>query len=122
MSLINVLGEKQAVSPSTGQPLKSHAGLLLPGDPEFSNAMQKGSIVIGGEEVAMTLQCCHCGGHWIPIRGSGRQRGFCTNCMAPHCGRRECWPCVPAEKKLEKIEKEYNEKVKYEIRDITVKP
>ena len=106
MSNINV-HEEEIKSPSTGQPLNSHKGLLLPGDPEFSHTMQKGSIMIGGKEVAMTLQCCHCGGHWIPIRFSKRVRGFCRNCMAPHCGKPSCWPCVPAEKKLEKIESDY---------------
>ena len=70
MSLINILGEKQAVSPSTGEPLKDHGGLLLPGDPEFSHTMSSGTIIIGSEERAITYQCCHCGSHWINMKGS----------------------------------------------------
>jgi hypothetical protein len=51
-----------------------------------------------------TLQCCHCGGHWIPQPGSGRVRGFCQNCNGFVCGP-GCAACVPAEQLLENIEK-----------------
>ena len=91
-------------SPSTGQPLKSHEGLLLPGDPEFSHTGQNGSIMIGGVEVAMTFQCCHCGCHWIPVKGSKKVRGFCKSCGDRHCGAPACWTCVPFEKQMEAIE------------------
>ncbi len=109
MSLVNVLGEKQVKSPSTGQTLKSHGGLLLPGDPEFSHTMQHGSIMVGGKEVAMTHQCCHCNAHWIPMKGSKKIRGFCKNCNKRHCGAPKCWSCVPFEKQLEMSEKAYKE-------------
>jgi hypothetical protein len=51
-----------------------------------------------------TLQCVHCGGHWVPQPGSGRVRGFCQNCMGPVCGP-GCAACVPTEQLLENIEK-----------------
>lgn len=54
--------------------------------------------------VVGTLQCCHCGGHWVPRPGSGTVRGFCQNCNGPVCGP-GCAACVPAEQMLENIEK-----------------
>ena len=54
-------------------------------------------------EVA-TLQCVHCGGHWIPTPGSGRVRGFCQNCYGFVCGL-GCQACVPTELLLENMEK-----------------
>ena len=52
---------------------------------------------------AGTLQCVHCGCHWIPVKGSGKVRGFCERCNGPVCGR-ECAKCVPNEQMLENIE------------------
>lgn len=51
-----------------------------------------------------TVQCVHCGGHWVPQPGSGRVRGFCTNCNGPICGP-SCQQCVPAEQLLENLER-----------------
>lgn len=51
-----------------------------------------------------TLQCCHCGGHWIPRPGSGITRGWCGNCNGYVCGP-GCAACVPVEVMLENIEK-----------------
>jgi hypothetical protein len=62
-----------------------------------------GTILVNGEEVACTLQCCHCGGHWIPVRGSKTVRGFCFRCNGPICGPC-CVECVPAERQLEILE------------------
>ena len=45
-----------------------------------------------------TLQCCHCGGHWMVIPGSGRTRGYCLKCAAVHCGGQGCWECRPYQK------------------------
>lgn len=53
---------------------------------------------------AATLQCVHCGGHWVPRKGSGIVRGFCLNCNGPICGH-GCAKCVPVEQMLENIEK-----------------
>ena len=64
-----------------------------------------GGCMLDGVHVADTLMCCHCGVHWIPIRGSGRKRGFCRKCMAVTCGKQECDRCLPMEKELEMIER-----------------
>lgn len=50
-----------------------------------------------------TLQCVHCGGHWIAQPGSGRIRGFCQNCMGPVCGP-GCAACVPTDLYLTNLE------------------
>jgi hypothetical protein len=64
-----------------------------------------GAIIVEGMHIADTLTCCHCGYTWIPIKGSGKIRGFCTGCQGVTCGRPECDPCVPLEKKMELYEK-----------------
>jgi hypothetical protein len=51
-----------------------------------------------------TLQCCHCGGHWEVIVGSGRLRGFCTKHLDYTCGRPECMVCLDKEQRLENLE------------------
>lgn len=63
-----------------------------------------GAILVEGVEVAHTLQCCHCGGHFVSIRGSGIRRGFCLRCMAVTCGKPECDRCIPFEEQLEMME------------------
>lgn len=65
-----------------------------------------GAIIIGGDEVAHTLQCPHCGGHFVSIRGSGARRCWCTHCSAVTCGRPECDVCMPWEKQMEAMEKQ----------------
>lgn len=52
---------------------------------------------------AATLCCCHCGGHWLPQPGSGKERGWCRNCAGYVCGP-GCVECVPVEVMLENIE------------------
>lgn len=64
-----------------------------------------GSIFIDGQEVADTARCCHCGGHFVMVRGSGRRRGWCLACNAMTCGRRGCGECLPVGKRLELTEK-----------------
>lgn len=41
-----------------------------------------GAIMLDGVEVAHTLQCPHCGQHFVSYPGSGALRGFCFKCMA----------------------------------------
>ena len=53
-------------------------------------------------EVA-TLQCCHCGGHFPYVPGSGRTMGWCMNCSGYVCGP-ACSACVPFEQQLENLE------------------
>ena len=52
-----------------------------------------------------TLQCVHCGGHWLVEPGSGIKRGWCTLCSGPHCGGQGCWTCTPFERRLEQEER-----------------
>lgn len=60
----------------------------------------------GGKPIeADTLQCRHCGRHWIVKPGSGAKRGWCLKCSGPLCGRRDCMTeCLPFEKRLELYE------------------
>lgn len=52
-----------------------------------------------------TLQCQHCGSHWVINPGSGRQRGWCLSCDGPTCGKGLCETvCTPVERLLERIE------------------
>ncbi len=60
-----------------------------------------GHVIVDGNQIADTVQCVHCGAHWVPIRGSGRVYGFCMNCNGKTCGRKSCHACVTSEKKLE---------------------
>ena len=54
-----------------------------------------------------TFTCCHCNGVVIVKPGSGIERGFCFMEMKPHCGKKECWGCVPFEQRLEAMEGKY---------------
>ena len=75
-------------------------------DKRLTATSPKGYITISGPDgviEADTLQCVHCGGHWRVEPGSGKIRGFCTNCNGPVCGP-GCEKCVPIEKQLEIME------------------
>lgn len=50
-----------------------------------------------------TLQCCHCGRHFVPRPGSGQVRGWCLRCNRPVCGP-ACAACVPLEQQLANLE------------------
>ena len=52
-----------------------------------------------------TMQCVHCGAHWMVEPGSGNKRGWCKRCNGPICGSLTCLECVPFEKFLDAIEK-----------------
>jgi len=60
-----------------------------------------GAIILDGQEVAHTLQCCHCYRHFISQKGSGKIRGYCMRHRAITCGSPGCNECIPAEAKLE---------------------
>ncbi len=60
--------------------------------------------VLGNKIEADTKQCCHCGGHFVLQKGSGKLRGWCVKCNALTCGKFECCKCEPFEAKLEKME------------------
>jgi len=69
------------------------AGHIVIGDPGSDRVIERD-----------TLQCVHCGAHFVIQPGSGNRRGFCLCCNGPTCGRPECDVCVPTEQKLENIE------------------
>ncbi len=54
-----------------------------------------GIVFVNGQEVATTLMCPHCGGHFVSRKGSGHRRTFCMKCMAVTCGKPACDPCRP---------------------------
>lgn len=69
-----------------------------------SAARPSGFIFLDGQQVADTVQCVHCGGHFIMRKGSGTERGWCRNCNGMVCGRK-CAKCIPFEKKLDMAER-----------------
>ena len=77
--------------------------------PSHSTRRPRGTIIVaddsGRETHRDTLQCAHCGLHWIHEPGSGRVRGFCMRCMGPTCGAQACDACDPVEKKLDRAER-----------------
>lgn len=67
-----------------------------------------GYIIVDGQEVAHTKQCCHCGSHFVSVKGSGKIRGRCILCAnAWTCGSPACDTHVPLEAKLEYEEGTY---------------
>lgn len=64
-----------------------------------------GAFIVDGKEVGFSLQCPHCGAHFLSVKGSGKRRAFCTKCMAVTCGDRACDACKPFEKWLSEMEK-----------------
>lgn len=52
-----------------------------------------GIVFSNGREVATTLQCPHCGGHFVSRKGSGHRRTFCMKCSAVTCGSPTCDAC-----------------------------
>jgi hypothetical protein len=75
---------------------------------EHSAARPHGYVAFGDRSGRLresdTLQCCHCGRHWVVQPGSGRKRGFCLRCGQVTCGGAECAECVPQELRLENVE------------------
>jgi hypothetical protein len=64
-----------------------------------------GAIMIDGMHVADTMTCKHCGHTWIPVKGSGKVRGWCMKCNGPTCGHPACDECKPFEQQLTEYEK-----------------
>jgi hypothetical protein len=88
--------------------MKASDILIINGKQDFeAESVRKpsGHIIIEGSEVADTMKCVHCGHQWIPIKGSGRTRGFCTKCNGVTCGSPECMPCYPFEQRLDDYER-----------------
>ena len=87
---------------------RNYNDLLLEGAPEPIRDGKEAGVLLaitdsGERQTAGTLQCVHCGKHWVPVKHSGRIRGFCRDkCFGPICGKRECMEkCVPYEKRLD---------------------
>jgi len=60
----------------------------------------------GRKDSRDTVQCAHCGGHWVPEPGSGRRRGWCFRHAGPLCGARRCFEvCASQEELCERIER-----------------
>lgn len=49
-------------------------------------------------------QCCHCGGQFRVVPGSGKTRGFCLLCGQVTCGAQKCLEHFPFKKKLDLYE------------------
>lgn len=79
--------------------------LILPSHPQptgyglITNADGNGGVIETDSFI-----CCHCGRIILVHFGSGKQRGFCMNCMDVHCGGEKCWGCRPFELWLEAME------------------
>lgn len=71
---------------------------------EYGSSRPHGHWLVDGKEVADTLQCVHCGDHFVVVFGSGKRRGFCMNCNGTTCGKPGCHACIPFEKKLDLYE------------------
>lgn len=52
-----------------------------------------------------TKQCCHCGGHFQIIPGSGKTRGFCLKCTKVTCGNPACNEHFSIEERMDLFEK-----------------
>lgn len=76
------------------------------GEYDDAQAVRKpgGAILLDGMQVADTVQCVHCGGHFVMRLGSGTVRGWCQRCHGMVCGP-SCAACVPFEKKLDLVER-----------------
>lgn len=64
-----------------------------------------GTILLDGQEVAQTLQCCHCNCHFLNVKLPGKERGWCMNCNGPVCTNPACDACVPFNQWLDNVEK-----------------
>jgi hypothetical protein len=69
-----------------------------------SSGKPAGTIIIDGHETAETMQCVHCGRHWIRRRNSGKMMGYCMNCGGVFCPDSKCRECLHFKKKLELYE------------------
>lgn len=84
--------------------------LFIPGRivDEYDDAQHErhphGVIFVNGKEVASTLQCPHCGAHFVSRKGSGHRRTFCLPCKAVTCGSPACDPCRPFLAALERAQ------------------
>lgn len=87
------------------------ANIILTDDPKPTDQYQdaqavhkpSGAILLDGQHVADTVQCVHCAGHFVMLKGSGVERGWCLNCGGVFCGP-QCARCRPFERWLDQVE------------------
>lgn len=84
-------------------PLKAEAEYL----DSIHEHKEHGAIVLDGVQVASTKMCPHCGAHYISRKGSGIKRTFCFRCGESTCGKQECEACIPLERWLETVERNW---------------
>jgi len=52
-----------------------------------------------------TKLCCHCGGQFQVVPGSGKTRGYCMACGDVTCGQQKCFEHAPFQRWLDSQEK-----------------
>lgn len=88
----------------------------------MSRVSEHGAWLDGGTQVASTLKCPHCGLHFDPqqpLATNPRElvvRGFCEYCFAVTCGSESCYPCIPEELMLHRLEQQINAKAEFWLR------
>ena len=89
-----------------------HVPTKDPLDPEnfYADAASPGNrrhgvILVDGKEYAATIQCRHCGGHFVYRKNRGDW--VCLRCNGLICGNTRCVnECVNFEKRLDDYERE----------------
>lgn len=72
----------------------------------LSTIKASGAILVDGKHIADTIQCKHCGGHFVHQRGKAATRGWCFKCNGMLCGQKRCMKsCIPTEVELSTMEK-----------------
>lgn len=91
--------------------MRADEALILEGLKKFEPMMAtrsqglSGHIMLDGQVVADTVKCVHCGHNWIPIKGSGKERGWCLKCNGPVCGDHDCFEHKDFRQKVDEYEK-----------------
>jgi ribosomal protein S27AE len=77
--------------------------LIIEGQAAFERNAHA-AITVDGVEIAHSMQCPHCGNHFVSIRGSGKRRVWCGQCAAVTCGDPSCDAHIPFEARLDHAE------------------
>jgi hypothetical protein len=88
-------------------------GVIIPGASLDKRAV--GTILADGVEVARTMQCIHCGFHWIWQPGSGKSRPWCIHCQGFSCGKPECVRPMPHKSFKQKLEEHHSDPAKNKL-------
>lgn len=87
--------------------------IILPGAKLDNRAV--GTVLADGQEVGRTMQCCHCGCHWVWVHGSGKTRSWCLSCQGFTCGSERCTRPLPHISWKERLELNEKDRVKYPL-------